>query len=39
MPSAAASWFVRSVSTIQSWAVRCIQVPTFDTRAPANQMR
>jgi hypothetical protein len=39
MPTAAASWSVSSVSTIQSWAVRCIQVPTFETSAPANHRR
>jgi hypothetical protein len=39
MPTAAASWSVSSVSTIQSCAVRCIQNPTLDTRAPANHIR
>ena len=38
-PTAVASWFVSSVSTTQSCAVDCIQVPTFDTSAPANHMR
>ncbi len=39
MPTAVALWSVSSVSTSQSCAMRCIQVPTFDTRAPAAQMR
>jgi hypothetical protein len=39
MPTATALLSESWVSTIQSWAVRCIHVPTFDTRAPANQMR
>jgi hypothetical protein len=30
---------VSSVSTIQSWAVRCIQKPMLLTRAPANHIR
>ena len=38
-PTAAASLSVSSVSTIQSWAVRCIQVPTLLTSAPANHSR
>ncbi len=38
-PTAAASWLVSWVSTTQSCAVRCIQVPTFETRAPAAQTR
>ena len=39
MPTAVALWFVRWVSTSQSWAVRCIQVPTLDTSAPAAHNR
>ncbi len=38
-PTAAASSFVSSVRISQSWAVRFIQAPMFDTIAPANQMR
>jgi hypothetical protein len=38
-PIAVASLSVSSVSTTQSWAVACIQPPTFETRAPRNQMR
>jgi hypothetical protein len=34
MPSAVALFFVSSVSTIQSCAVRCIQVPTLEIRPP-----
>ena len=38
-PTAEAWWGVSWVSTSQSWAVRCIQVPTLETRAPAAQSR
>lgn len=39
MPTAVALWSVRCVSTSQSCAVRCIQVPTLDTSAPAAHSR
>ena len=39
MPTAEALLSVRSLMTIQSWAVRCSHVPMLDTRAPANQIR
>ena len=39
IPAAAPSWSVSTVSTSQSWATRCIQVPMFETRAPAVQSR
>ncbi len=39
IPTAVASSSVSWVSTSQSWAMRCIQVPTLETIAPANQMR
>lgn len=39
MPSAVASWSVSSVRTIQLCAVRCIHVPMFEARLPANQIR
>ena len=39
MPSAVALLWVSSASTSQSCAVRCIQVPTLDTSAPAAQTR
>ena len=38
-PRAVAEPAVSTVSTSQSWPTRPIHVPTFDTRAPANQMR
>ena len=38
-PTAVALLWVSSVSTSQSWAVRCIQVPTLETSAPAAQTR
>ena len=38
-PTATASLSVSTVSTSQSWAVRCIHVPTFETSAPAAQTR
>ena len=38
-PTAVASSSVSWVRTSQSWAMRCIQVPTFDTSAPANHRR
>jgi len=38
-PSADAFWWVSWVSTSQSWAVRCIQVPTLETSAPAAHSR
>jgi hypothetical protein len=38
-PTATASLSVRSVRTTQFWVVACIHAPTFDTRAPMNQMR
>ena len=38
-PTAVASWWVSCVSTIQSCATRCIQVPMFDTRPPAVHKR
>ena len=38
-PTAVALWWVSWVRTIQSWAVRCIQVPTFDTSAPPAHIR
>ncbi len=38
-PTAVASSSVSSVRTSQSWAMRCIQVPTFETTAPANHRR
>ena len=39
MPTAKASLSVSSVSTTQFWAVACIHAPTFETRAPMNQIR
>ena len=39
MPTALALCCVNSLSTSQSCAVRCIQVPIFDTRAPPAQIR
>ena len=39
MPTAVALCGVSSASTIQSWAVRCIQVPTLETNAPLAQRR
>ena len=39
MPTATAEWSVRIVSTSQSWATRCIQVPMLDTIAPIAQTR
>ena len=39
MPTAVALWSVSSVSTSQSCAMRCIQVPTLETMAPANHIR
>jgi hypothetical protein len=38
-PTAEALWWVSWVSTSQSWAVRCIQVPMLETSAPAAQSR
>jgi len=38
-PSALALLSVSWVSTSQSWATRCIQVPTFETIAPPAQSR
>ena len=38
-PTAEALWCVSWVSTSQSWAMRCIHVPTFETSAPAAQRR
>ena len=38
-PTEVALLWVRPVSTSQSCAVRCIQVPTFDTSAPPAQTR
>jgi len=38
MPTAVASMSVSSVSTTQFWAVACIHAPTFETRAPMNQI-
>ena len=37
--TAVASSFVRTVSTSQSWAIRCTHVPRFDAVIPINQMR
>ena len=37
--AAEAEWCVSTVNTSQSWAVRCTQVPTFDTNVPAIQPR
>ena len=39
MPTASAEWSVRMVRTSQSWATRCIQVPTLETIAPDSQSR
>lgn len=39
MPIAVESSWDRELNTSQSWPMRCIQVPTLDTSAPANQMR
>ena len=39
MPTAVAFLWVSSVRTSQSWAVRCIQVPTLETSAPPAQTR
>ena len=39
MPTAKASLSVSWVSTTQLWVVACIHVPTFETRAPMNQIR
>ncbi len=39
MPTALALCYVNSLSTSQSCAVRCIQVPIFDTKAPPAQIR
>ena len=39
MPMAPASCRVRWSKTSQSWAVRCIQVPMLEIRAPMNQVR
>ena len=39
MPTAVASWCVSCVSTIQSCATRCIQVPMLDTMPPAVHTR
>ncbi|KKJ08500.1 hypothetical protein XF14_03195 [Burkholderia gladioli] len=39
MPTARALWWLSPVSTSQACAVRCIQVPMFDTRAPPAQRR
>ena len=39
MPTAVALLWVSWVRTIQSWAVRCIQVPTLDTIAPTAHVR
>ena len=39
MPTATPDSSVSSVRTSQSWATRCIQVPTFATSAPANHSR
>lgn len=37
--TAVASSFVRTVSTSQSWAIRCTHVPRFDAVIPIHQMR
>ena len=39
VPTDVALWFVSSVRTSQSCAVRCIHVPTFDTTAPIAHAR
>ena len=39
VPTAVALCRVSTVSTSQSWPMRCIQVPTLDTSAPAAQSR
>jgi len=39
MPTATDEWSVRIVSTSQSWATRCIHVPTLDTMAPIAHTR
>ena len=38
-PRLVALWWVSCVSTSQSCAVRCTQVPMLDTSEPANQVR
>ena len=38
-PVAVAESLVRTRSTSQSWATRCIQVPVLATRAERNQIR
>ena len=39
MPTAIAELSVSTVSTSQSWATRCIQVPVFEMMAPAAHIR
>ena len=38
-PTATPESSVSTVSTSQSWATRCIQVPMFATNAPVNHSR
>lgn len=38
-PTAEALWCVGRVSTSQSWAMRCIHVPMFETSAPEAHRR
>ena len=39
IPNASAELSVRMVNTSQSWATRCIQVPTLETMPPPIQTR
>ncbi len=39
IPTATPELSVSWVRTSQSWAMRCIQVPVFDTRAPVTHKR